>query len=143
MKYCLHETVLLQLFLISDGPFCFCQNSNNNTYWCLRTINATHNFLYCEFITGFLSFYDILKDPYQASILSLKGVLHEFKILIATSSYVSQKENIILNIPIEVLNQLHHQLMALKACGGAKDCTVNSRVKGKRMTVGCHSLLTH
>lgn len=41
------------------GPFCFCMNANNNTYSCVRTINSTHNFLYCEFTTGFVTFYNL------------------------------------------------------------------------------------
>lgn len=52
-------------FLFLDGPFCFCMNANNNTYSCLRTINATHNFLYCEFVTGLVTFYNMKIDPFQ------------------------------------------------------------------------------
>lgn len=43
----------------NDEPFCFCMNANNNTYSCVRTINQTHNFLYCEFTTGLVTFYNL------------------------------------------------------------------------------------
>lgn len=43
----------------TSGPFCFCMNANNNTYSCVRTINATHNLLYCEFVTGMVTFYNL------------------------------------------------------------------------------------
>lgn len=52
-------------FCSLEGPFCFCMNANNNTYSCLRTINATHNFLYCEFVTGLVTFYNMKFDSFQ------------------------------------------------------------------------------
>ncbi|KAH8326084.1 hypothetical protein KR067_001304, partial [Drosophila pandora] len=51
----------------NDSPFCFCMNANNNTYSCLRTINATHNYLYCEFTTGLITFYNLTIDPFETT----------------------------------------------------------------------------
>ncbi|KAG1706638.1 Extracellular sulfatase Sulf-1 [Nymphon striatum] len=88
--------------LWTDGPFCFCQNANNNTYWCLRTINETHNFLYCEFITGFLCYYNLKTDPYQL-------------------------RNQVFELDVSVLEQLRLQLIYMRKCKGAKECTVRYR----------------
>ncbi|EYC29239.1 hypothetical protein Y032_0006g2861 [Ancylostoma ceylanicum] len=76
------------------GQFCFCQNSNNNTYWCLRTINEVDNFLYCEFVTEFVSFYDLNEDPYQ---------LH----------------NIVYALDMSTLEKLSERLRRLRECSGA------------------------
>lgn len=35
----------------------------------MRTINETHNFLYCEFVTDFIVFFDHLKDPFQVECI--------------------------------------------------------------------------
>ncbi|XP_022696955.1 putative extracellular sulfatase Sulf-1 homolog [Varroa jacobsoni] len=88
--------------LWTDGPFCFCQNANNNTFWCVRTVNRTHNFLYCEFITGFASFYDLRTDPYQL-------------------------RNTIDQVPRRDLEQMRTSLKRLRRCNGARECTVRYR----------------
>lgn len=89
------------------GPFCFCQNANNNTFWCLRTINETHNFLYCEFITGFITFYDMRTDPYQ-----LRNAVHD--------------------LSSEEVQELHNSLERLKRCKGSRECHMKYRPEGRR-----------
>uniref|UniRef100_H2YCP8 Sulfatase N-terminal domain-containing protein n=1 Tax=Ciona savignyi TaxID=51511 RepID=H2YCP8_CIOSA len=79
---------------------CYCTNSNNNTYWCVRIINATSNLLYCEFITGFVEYYDLNTDPYQRS-------------------------NTYLELDTHVHNSLNAELAQLRVCNGSANCHVS------------------
>ncbi|XP_003489072.1 extracellular sulfatase SULF-1 homolog isoform X1 [Bombus impatiens] len=87
--------------LWSAGPFCFCMNANNNTYSCIRTINATHNFLYCEFTTGLVTYYNLRIDPFE-------------------------QWNRLSSLTSSERSYLHDQLEHLKGCKGTRDCTVGS-----------------
>ena len=46
---------------------CKCEDSVNNTYACLRTINRDENSIVCQFNDdeGFIEVYDLNVDPYQ------------------------------------------------------------------------------
>ena len=76
----------------TDGNFCACTNSNTNTYSCVRNVNATHNYLYCEFVSGTITYYNLKVDPYQL-------------------------RNIYLTLSPEELNFMHRQLAVLKNQG--------------------------
>eukprot|EP00759_Apiculatamorpha_spiralis_P058356 PhF_6_TR9186/c0_g1_i1/m.14333/K01137/GNS; N-acetylglucosamine-6-sulfatase len=54
---------------------CACQDCLNNTYNCLRFLNDTHNFRYCEFHDRVhkVEYYDYLTDPYGLTNLA-KGM---------------------------------------------------------------------
>ncbi|PNF30580.1 Extracellular sulfatase SULF-1-like protein [Cryptotermes secundus] len=95
--------------LWTEGPFCFCMNANNNTYSCLRTINATHNFLYCEFVTGLVTFYNLRIDPFEQwnRVHALTDVERSY---------------------------LQDQLAQLKACRGTKQCTVGNAASSQTPT---------
>ncbi|XP_062714903.1 extracellular sulfatase SULF-1 homolog [Aedes albopictus] len=81
-----------------DKPFCFCMNANNNTYSCLRTINQTHNFLYCEFTTGLVTYYNLRTDPFETQ---------------NRESTLTPEEKVV----------LHETLEYMKGCRG-KSCTL-------------------
>ncbi|XP_012225536.1 extracellular sulfatase SULF-1 homolog isoform X2 [Linepithema humile] len=87
--------------LWNAGPFCFCMNANNNTYSCIRTINVTHNFLYCEFTTGLVTYYNLRIDPFE-------------------------QWNRVSSLTPTERSYLHDQLEHLKGCKGTWDCTVGS-----------------
>ncbi|KAG5307865.1 SULF1 sulfatase, partial [Acromyrmex insinuator] len=87
--------------LWNAGPFCFCMNANNNTYSCIRTINKTHDFLYCEFTTGLVTYYNLRLDPFE-------------------------QWNRVSSLTPTEKSYLHDQLEHLKGCKGTWDCTVGN-----------------
>ncbi|XP_063234473.1 extracellular sulfatase SULF-1 homolog isoform X2 [Bacillus rossius redtenbacheri] len=91
--------------LWTQGPFCFCMNANNNTYSCLRTINATHNFLYCEFVTGMITFYNLRIDPFE-------------------------QWNRVHSLSDGELSYLKGQLARLRDCRGTRQCTAGGAGQG-------------
>jgi len=78
----------------TEGSFCACTNSNNNTYWCVRNINATHNYLYCEYVTGMITYSDLNQDKHQL-------------------------RNLLYSLTDSQLSYLHSQLRDLKTFSGA------------------------
>ncbi|CAL8110140.1 unnamed protein product [Orchesella dallaii] len=84
----------------TSGSFCFCMNANNNSYSCLRSVNSTHNYLYCQFITGFKMYFDLLQDPYQL-------------------------RNAIATLPAASEDWILSRLYKLKQCKGRQDCWAN------------------
>merc|ERR1712142_1400578 len=79
----------------TEGPFCACTNSNNNTYWCVRNINVTHNYLYCEYVTGMITYFDLKVDPFQL-------------------------RNLLYTLPSSDLNYMHGQVKSLREYSAAK-----------------------
>lgn len=121
--------------LWTSGPFCFCMNANNNTYSCVRTINSTHNFLYCEFVTGLITFYNL-----RLGELFLKPFLCEGTSQILISTVICCFHLPIFTVcadPFEQWNRVHtlnsselsflrDQLAQLKSCKGSRQCSVGS-----------------
>ena len=50
---------------------CKCQDSANNTYFCIRKLAQDENSIYCQFLDNeeFIEVYDLNEDPYQLNNL--------------------------------------------------------------------------
>merc|ERR1712137_372619 len=55
-------------------------DSKENTYKCLRTINATEDSNYCEFDDGYVEYYDTKADPWGLVNLALKNRSPDWKL---------------------------------------------------------------
>lgn len=60
-------------YYTSRDGFCTFGDARNNTYACLRTLDARRNSMYCRYVDetgegigGALEYYDLSKDPYNS-----------------------------------------------------------------------------
>ena len=49
----------------SMDPWCSCQDVLNNTYTCVRSLDANFDLMYCEWETGEMEYYNVRLDPWN------------------------------------------------------------------------------
>lgn len=86
-----------------DG-FCTFGDARNNTYACLRTLDAQHNTMYCRYVDqtgqgigGVLEFYDLSSDPYNS-------------------------RNLASTLPERFVREMDMKLEELRTCQGSLSC---------------------
>jgi len=47
----------------TNGDACYCSNASNGTFFCIRGLNETDNYLYCEFMTNHTEYYNLTIEP--------------------------------------------------------------------------------
>ncbi|XP_024155705.1 glucosamine (N-acetyl)-6-sulfatase (Sanfilippo disease IIID), b [Oryzias melastigma] len=76
-------------------PDCVCEDANNNTYACVRTLDGKQDMQYCEFADSesFVEFYNLSSDPHQL-------------------------ENIVKKVDPTILQTMNQRLIQLQSCVG-------------------------
>lgn len=98
--------------------FCSCQDTTNNTYACLRTVNSTVNYRYCEFFVG------VPSESGSGSELAVMGpgaapvTVEYFDI----NSDPYEMSNQAAELAPSVAADLHARLTALRTCVGTAQC---------------------